>query len=70
MLPNSEVKLIDDEGQEIDDPRKPGEILYRGPNVAVGYLNRPDATNATFLKGGWCRTGDQAIFDEVSIFSL
>ncbi|MCZ6632326.1 MAG: class I adenylate-forming enzyme family protein [bacterium] len=34
-----------------------GEILVRGPVVAGGYLNKPDATAEVF-KNGWFHTGD------------
>jgi long-chain acyl-CoA synthetase len=35
-----------------------GELLVRGPNIFVGYWNRPEAT-ADAIKGGWFHTGDQ-----------
>ncbi|TPX33683.1 hypothetical protein SmJEL517_g03493 [Synchytrium microbalum] len=70
VLPNSEAKLIDEEGREVDGPNKPGEMYYRGPNVAIGYLNRPDATRETFLEDGFLRTGDQAIYDEEGYFFI
>ena len=37
-----------------------GEVLIRGPQVALGYCNQPEATAATFDSDGWMRTGDLA----------
>jgi long-chain acyl-CoA synthetase len=40
-----------------------GELWVRGPNVMLGYWNRPEATEAA-LADGWYRTGDAARADE------
>jgi acyl-CoA synthetase (AMP-forming)/AMP-acid ligase II len=40
-----------------------GELLVRGPNVVLGYWNKPEATAATFVDG-WLHTGDLASVDE------
>jgi acyl-CoA synthetase (AMP-forming)/AMP-acid ligase II len=43
--------------------REPGELWIRGPNVMLGYWNRPDAT-AEALVDGWYRSGDIVTADE------
>jgi long-chain acyl-CoA synthetase len=40
---------------------EPGEITVRGPNVMLGYWNRPDDTSRALSEGGWYRTGDLAV---------
>lgn len=57
MLLN-DVSIQDGAGNEVADGVA-GEICVRGPNVMLGYFNRPDATAAAF-RNGWLRTGDLA----------
>jgi malonyl-CoA/methylmalonyl-CoA synthetase len=60
-LPGVEVKLVGEDGETIDadDDETIGEVAVRGPNVFLGYLNRPDAT-AEAMRNGWFLTGDMA----------
>jgi long-chain acyl-CoA synthetase len=61
-VPSTEVKLVDDNGQEVPFG-EPGELLIRGPQVMLGYWQRPSATDEV-LKDGWLSTGDIVTVDE------
>jgi len=57
-----EVKIVDAEGNEV--PRGTvGEIAARGPNVMLGYWNKPEET-AKAIRNGWMHTGDGGYMDE------
>jgi acyl-[acyl-carrier-protein]-phospholipid O-acyltransferase / long-chain-fatty-acid--[acyl-carrier-protein] ligase len=62
-LPGIAVHMVDPETNEPVSIDKPGLLLVNGPNVMVGYLNRPEKT-AEVLKEGWYNTGDIATVDE------
>ncbi|GBU12615.1 long-chain-fatty-acid--CoA ligase [Enterobacterales bacterium] len=61
-VPSTEVKLVDDNGHEVAQGQ-PGELLIRGPQVMLGYWQRPAATDEV-LKDGWLSTGDIVTVDE------
>ena len=63
-----EVKLVDDEGQEVGVGEK-GELWYRGHNVMKGYYNKPEA-NAKTITDGWLHSGDVAIKDEDGFYFI
>jgi fatty-acyl-CoA synthase len=45
------------------EPGVKGEVVVAGPNVMLGYWNRPDAT-AEVMDGEWFRSGDVAVVDD------
>jgi benzoate-CoA ligase family protein len=57
-VPGYEAKLLDEQGAEVTEPDTPGFLHVRGPSIADGYWERPDATAVAFLPDGWLRTGD------------
>jgi long-chain acyl-CoA synthetase len=46
------------------------EILLRGPNVILGYLNLPEKTAETIDADGWLHTGDVGHVDEEGYFYI
>jgi len=56
--PGVEVRIAED-----------GEVLVRGPNVFLGYLNDPQAT-AEALEDGWLHSGDLGQFDDEGFLTL
>jgi long-chain acyl-CoA synthetase len=47
-----------------------GELLIRGPNVFMGYLNQPEKTAETIDADGWLHTGDVGSVDEEGFFRI
>ena len=47
-----------------------GELMVRGKNVFMGYLNLPEKTAETFSEDGWLHTGDVGLVDEDGYFKV
>ncbi len=61
-VPNTEVKVADDDGSEMPVGES-GELWVRGPQVMMGYWQRQDETDKVITKDGWLKTGDIAQID-------
>jgi acyl-CoA synthetase (AMP-forming)/AMP-acid ligase II len=61
---DTEVRVVDPETGVDVTPGEDGEIWARGPQVMLGYLNRPAETRATVDDDGWLHTGDIGHADE------
>ncbi len=64
-----EVKLIDDDWNEITEIGAIGEIAIKGHNIMKGYYGRPEAT-AEAIQNGWFRSGDLARRDEDGFYYI
>ena len=62
-ISSTEISIRDDNGNELQ-VNVAGEICVRGPQVMLGYWNRPDETAKVMLPEGWLRTGDVGRIDE------
>lgn len=60
-MPSTDLIIVDAAGNPVP-LGEPGELLARGPQVMVGYWQRPDET-AKVMKDGWLATGDIATMD-------
>jgi cyclohexanecarboxylate-CoA ligase len=62
LIGGAELRIV--EPKTLDDlpPGAPGELLARGPEMFVGYLDGSLDTDA-FVEDGWFRTGDLAVYD-------
>lgn len=59
-----ETRLRTEDGLEVpDDGDSIGRLQVRGPMLFTDYLNRPDATAASWTSDGWFITGDVATRD-------
>lgn len=67
--PDTDVILIDDDGNVMPIGER-GEICVKGPQVMVGYQNRPTETKNTFTEDGYFKTGDIGIIDEKGFIKI
>jgi long-chain acyl-CoA synthetase len=69
-IPSTWMKLVDDEGQDVIEVGKPGEIAIKGPQVMAGYWQRPDETAKVMMADGYFKSGDVGIVDARGFFKI
>ena len=66
--PSTDIRLVDENGNDVPQGEA-GEMIVQGPQVMLGYLNRPEETAKT-IKDGWLYTGDIATMDADGFFYI
>lgn len=67
-VPSTDVRIVDESGR-VCGFGEIGEIQVRGPQVMLGYLDRPDETAKTIVDG-WLCTGDIGSMDADGYFRI
>ena len=60
-VPSTDIRVVDEQGNTVAEG-EPGELCIKGPQVMLGYWQRPDAT-LEVLKNGWLHSGDIVTVD-------
>ncbi|MEV7345283.1 acyl-CoA synthetase [Streptomyces sp. NPDC093544] len=63
-----DAKVVDENGKEVPDGTA-GEVVYRSPQLCLGYWDKPDETAEAF-RDGWFRSGDLAVRDDHGYFTV
>ncbi|CEG37925.1 4coumarate ligase [Plasmopara halstedii] len=64
LLPNTQLRVKCTETDKDLDVGEHGELLYKGPQVMLGYLNNEEANAKVFTEDRFLRTGDTGYIDE------
>lgn len=62
-MPSTDIAILDDDGNHLP-LGEVGEICVRGPQLMLGYWQRPDETALATTADGFFRTGDIGFMDE------
>jgi long-chain acyl-CoA synthetase len=70
-LPSTEARVVDliNRQQEVKVGQI-GELAVRGPQVMLGYWNKPEETEEVLSDNGWLLTGDVAQMDAEGYFRI
>lgn len=67
--PSTQIQVRGDDGQVLPQGET-GELFAKGPQVMMGYWQRPEETAKVIDKDGWLATGDIGYMDEKGFFYI
>ena len=69
-VPDTDIRLqsLEDPDRDVE-PGQPGELCIKGPQVMLGYWEKPEET-AIVIRNGWFHTGDIAVMDPDGYFRI
>lgn len=68
-IPGTRARIVDPDTNVELGPDQAGMLLIQGPNVMLGYLNKPEKT-AEVIRDGWYVTGDIAKIDSDGFITI
>ena len=66
--PVTDVAIIDEDWNFIEESKAVGEIVIKSPANMVGYWGNQDATNEVFNDDGWFKSGDLGYIDDGFVY--
>jgi non-ribosomal peptide synthetase component E (peptide arylation enzyme) len=69
VVDGTELAIVDSSGQHLG-PGEVGEVVMRGPDLALGYFGDEAATATVFDAAGWGHMGDMGSIDEAGYLWL
>ncbi|EXL98275.1 hypothetical protein NOF04DRAFT_6685 [Fusarium oxysporum II5] len=70
LVPGTEIRVVDPDTGEDVPAGNVGEIWAKGPQVTMGYLDRPEETAASYLEDGFFKTGDLGSIDNEGFITI
>ena len=68
-FPSTDISIRDDNNHEVPYGER-GELCARGPQVMVGYWNKPEETSQVMTPDGFFRTGDIAVMSDEGLIKI
>lgn len=67
-IPFVDMRVVDDSMADVE-PGEVGEVVYRSPQLCLGYWEKPEETASAFA-GGWFHSGDLAVIDAEGFITI